>query len=195
MKEYSIIELPIYPDLKNRSKEDLKEYYEWYINIMPERLKQLSSVINANKSYISWKADYSPNSLEKLGKWFFENVEIRNRNENEIKNIYENSPIWFQKVNINKWELSDRTFSLAIDIGMYITKTFLENNKVLKMTHRLIGRKDDICYGQPVISGFKNKMEFNPTHIIITLAYGFADKTKNSSRLKEVYDIWIKLYL
>jgi len=173
------------------SKEDLIKYYTWYLDIMPERLNILVNVVKASKGYENWKPDYSPESLEKLGQWFYENVENRKRTDEEKVEIYNRAPDWFRSVQIQDTELTNKTFSLAIDIGMYLANVFLKNNNSLKWEHFTNGKKIDIDYGQPVLIGFGSDT-FNPTHITITLAYGIARKNKTGNRLKELYETWIK---
>ncbi|OHD72646.1 MAG: hypothetical protein A2355_15975 [Spirochaetes bacterium RIFOXYB1_FULL_32_8] len=192
MKEYEIIQPPFTTlCFKEMSKEDLKKYYKWYLDIMPKRLNLLIDVVKSFKDYESWKSDYSPESLEKLGQWFYENVETRKRTGEEKDDIYSKSPDWFKTVEIQDWELTNKTFSLSIDIGMYLANVFLKNNYSLKWDHFTKGKKIDIDYGQPVLIGFGSDT-FNPTHISITLAYGLARKNKTGNRLKELYDTWIK---
>jgi len=54
------------------------------------------------------------------------------------------------------------------------------------------GRKNDIDHGQPVVTGFGSR-DFNPVRMMVTHAYGLADKTYNEDTLRELYDIWAQM--
>jgi hypothetical protein len=175
------------------SKKEREEYYNWYMGIMPERLKDLFKLIKHSKEYDAWLPDYTSKSLEILGQWFSENVQTRKNTKGEIAEIYAKSPGWFKSVEIEDWDLTEASFSLAFDIGLYIGNVFIKNNSELSWFHVNKGRKDYSNYGQPVIDGFKNGGQFNPTRIMIVLAYSLADGTQDGSRLKELYDYWSNL--
>ncbi len=195
MKNYKIIIPPIPLDFSNRTKKELKIYYTWYIDIMSERLEQLIKIIKDTPGYKDWNANYSPKSLEKLGRWFYENIEIRKRTKKEKDEIYNNAKEWFKQVEIQNWQLTTQTLSLVFDIGMYLINVFIKNNSKLRIQHQITGSKKDSNYGKPVIIGFKFNMAFDATEIASVLAYGFADKTSDWKELKEVYYVWINDYM
>jgi hypothetical protein len=89
--------------------------------------------------------------------------------------------------------LSDRTFSLAIDIGMYMSQVLLKNVKGLKWQHTTKGSKNWIDYGQPVLAS-TGWFVFNPVQQLVVVAYGFVKGTNTSSRLREIYE-YVKRYV
>ena len=191
MKTYQII-IPLFiPDYKNDTKKKLKEFCDWYIDIIPERLEILINTVKTDENYQGWNPDFSPDSLELLGKWFAENIAVRKKSKNELEEFYSNSPEWAKYIEIPDWDLSNKTYSLGIDIGMYISQVFIKNHPEIKWYYYLKGRKDDINYGKPVLEGFGKKY-FNPMRMIRVLAYGLADKTENEKSLRKLYNIWIK---
>ena len=94
---------------------------------------------------------------------------------------------------IPREELTDQTFSLAVDVGMYFSQILLKNYPSLQW-NQPFGGKLHIDYGQPVLAGF-GAMAFNPVHMMTMLAYSLADKKQTGKRLREVYDIWSKKVL
>jgi hypothetical protein len=170
------------------SKKDLKSYFEWYQSMIPIRLDELVRVVKQTEGFEEWQPDFSPASLIGLGDWFAEQVETRKRTQEEIQEI--DSHLIFP-IEIDRDELTNRTFSLAIDIGMYLSKVFLINNPTLKLD-QVFGNKRGIDYGQPVITGFDTS-PFNPVWMMVTLAYGIASKGKTGARLRELYDIWLQM--
>ncbi len=67
---YSIIQPPFTLKFREMSKGELKRYFEWFMNVMPERLAGLKRVVRESPSHSSWTGEFSPDSLDELGKWF-----------------------------------------------------------------------------------------------------------------------------
>ena len=185
---YSIIQPPFMLKFREMSKKELKEYNEWFHQVMPERIQILTSAIKSTTGYENWEPDCSPESLEPLGEWFLAQVETRPRTQDEIDTIQDRSKF---SINIPGEDLDNKTFSLSIDIGMYVSQVFLKKNPALEWS-QLFGNKKSIDYGQPVVIGF-GASPFNPVHMMVTLAYGFSRKSKTGGRLREIYDIWSQL--
>jgi hypothetical protein len=169
------------------SKKDLKDYYQWFINAVPKGINELAEAVQQTPGFETWRPDCTPASLDSLGEWFANQVEKRERTEDEIQKIKDGLTF---PMEIPQDKLTDRTFSLAVDIGMYFSKALLKNHPSLQWNQPLKA-KLHIDYGQPVLVGF-GAMAFNPVHVMVTLAYGLADKEKTGQRLRELYDIWSK---
>jgi hypothetical protein len=86
-------------------------------------------------------------------------------------------------------ELTNRTYSLAMDVGMYFSQVLIKNHPSLRWelpTHN----KKFADYGQPVLVGF-GRVPLNPIRIAVVLAHGIA--AKKQERLRELYDYWSRL--
>jgi hypothetical protein len=190
-KKYIIAEPPLglNPSYRNTTLEQAKSNYEWYINKLTERIEVLAHYIQSYEKYKIWVADYSPNSLDELGKWFYEYTETRQRSSKEIEEIYAISPKWFKAIEIPDYDLSNITLSFCIDISMYFSQILL--NEIPELHWELCKSKSRIHndYHQPVLVG-QGKLVCNPLDLIITLAYGYSNKSKRPERLKELYVIW-----
>ena len=184
---YEIIQPPVTLQFQEMTKKELKNYFQWYMYILPERIEELTSAVNQTAGFEGWQPDLTPSSLDLLGEWFASNVERRFRTEKEKQEMKEKliSPI-----EISDYELTEQTISISMDIGMYVSQVFLKNNPSLKW-EQPFGSKNNIDYGQPAIAKFIYGF-FNPTHIMITLAYGISKKNKTGSRLREIYNHWSK---
>lgn len=167
------------------SKKELKTYFAWYHEVMPERLEELTRAVHETPGFENWAADYTPASLDLLGEWFAAQVETRPRTAEEIKEIADRSAY---PIDIPREELTNATFSLAMDVGMYLSQVFLRTHPSLQWGQPF-GSKKFIDYGQPVLEGFGFKV-FNPARMLIVQAYGLADKTWSGKSLRELYDIW-----
>ena len=179
--EYQIIRPPASLAFGDMTRKNLLEYNRWFHSVLPERLRLLSAAVQATSGYEQWTPDYSPQSLDGLGQWFSAQVETRLRTREEIESMRGKGLL-----EAPQEELTDRTFSLAADIGMYVSQTFLKNNPSLRWSQQF-GSKRHVDYGQPILVGF-NFGTFNPVCTMVTLAYAFSRKSRTGDRLREIYD-------
>jgi hypothetical protein len=171
------------------SKKELRAYFKWFQEITPERIAEIASAVKSSPPFENWQPDFTPRSLDALGKWFATQIETRPRTREEIAEFDAQT---FFPIERSGVELTNRTFSLAMDIGMYLAQVFLRNHPSVKRDQPL-GSKRDIDYGQPVLVGFHGgKVPFNPMGSVVTLAYSLRDNTRTGERLREIYDIWSK---
>lgn len=184
---YSIIQPPFTLKFDEMSKADLKAYYKWFMEAIPRRTAELADAIREKEGFQKWRPDNSPSSLEMLGKWFSGEVEVRERTAEEIPKLAGPSGL---EIELPGPELTNRTFSLAMDIGMYLSQVFLKNHPSLKW-NQPFGSRRFVDYGQPVLIEFTSA-PFNPVAIVVRHAYGLANRT-NKRSLRDVYDIWSKM--
>jgi hypothetical protein len=181
---YRTIQPPFTLRYREMSKPDLRAYYDWFMQVRPERIAELEAAVREAPSHSAWAADGSRGSLSLLGQWFVGQGETRPRTPEEIKAIRLQSSF---PIDIPANELTNRTFSLAIDIGMYLGKV-VETNVAGVSWDQPLKDKKFVDYGQPVIVGL-GPVPFNPVRVVITTAYGIADKQYTGEALLEVYDI------
>jgi hypothetical protein len=155
---------------------------------MPERISELARAVSDTPGFEDWAADFTPASLDRLGGWFAGQVEVRRRTSPEIRDIAERASF---PIEIRDEELTNRTFSLAMDTGMYFSQVLLKNHPVLRWDQQLRGKRN-ADYGQPVLVEF-GPAPLNPVRLLVTLAYGVAAKTKSEKRLRDLYDTWVEL--
>lgn len=158
------------------------------MDVLPQRVNELAEAVKQTPGFETWQADCTPASLDTLGEWFAGQVETRNRTEEELQAIKDR--LVFQ-VDISGEELTNRTFSLAMDVGMYFSKVLLKNYPALRWEQPLNDKKF-VDYGQPVLMRFSNA-PLNPVRIVVVLARSIANKKQTGSRLRELYNIWSKL--
>ncbi len=185
---YATIQPPFTLKFREMSKKELKDYFAWFQDILPQRLEELTSAVKQMPKFETWKADFTPASLDQLGEWFATQVETRPRTEEEIQEIQDRSSF---PIEIPGEDLTNRTFSLAMDIGMYLSQVFLKNHPTVRWDQQF-GNKKFVDYGQPVLVGF-GAVPFNPVRMIVTLAYGVVSKRENGNGLRELYAIWSKM--
>jgi hypothetical protein len=186
--QYSIIQPPFTLKFREMSKQELKDYYQWFREIIPERVTELARAVRSASEFENWQPDCTPESLDVLGRWFSGQIETRTRADQELQEIKGRSAF---AVEVPGEELSNRSFSLAMDIGMYFSQVLLKNNPSLKW-EQPFGNKQFVDYGQPVLVKF-GPAPFNPVRMMVTLAYGLASKKKTGEALKDIYAIWARL--
>jgi hypothetical protein len=185
---YSIIQPPFSLKFRQMSKPELRSYLEWFLKVLPERLVALEWTIRGSSEYSSWKVNYSPNSLAPLGNWFAGQIETRKRTKEEIEAM---SLRLNYSVEGSSQELTNRSFSLAVDVGMYFGQVILENHPGTSWD-QLLDNKRYADYGQPIIVGL-GKVPLNPVRIAVTLAYAIAGGKPDGTRLRAIYKIWSKM--
>jgi hypothetical protein len=186
--DYQIIQPPFTLAFREMSQNDLKAYNQWFHAGLNARIACLTLAVISTAGYKSWKPDCSPQSLDLLGEWFASQAEVRQRTQAEIDLIQNKSqfPLY-----VPDTELTDKTFSIATDIGMYVSQVFTENLPSIEWSQQL-GSKKSVDYGQPVLVGF-GAAPFNPVRMMITLAYGLVSSAKSGKSLRDIYNIWFAL--
>lgn len=173
-------------DFDRVPKKELREYFDRFLKIIPQRIVELSAAVGQTPTFAQWKPNYSPVSVELLGEWFATQVETRPRLPDEIKKIQAGSTY---PIDVSRDALTKRTLSLAVDVGIYFGQSLVHNYPSLKWELPL-GSKRFIDYGKPVLSGFANSATLNPTRVVTVFALGVADGSRTGSGMKEFYDIW-----
>lgn len=187
LEAYKTIQPPFTLKFREMSKPELKEYFKWFVEMIPERIEELSGAVQQTPGYEAWKPDRTPDSLNALGQWLSEHVETRQRTLEEISEIANRLAF---PIDVPKIELTNKSFSLAMDAGMYISQVFLAKHPSLKWDQRLRAMRS-VDYGQPVLAEF-NPAPFNPVRMMVTNAYGLVSGNRNGRDLREIYDIWEK---
>jgi hypothetical protein len=167
------------------SKKELKDYFQWFMGMSPERVTELTGAVTQTPGFESWRPDGTSASLAALGDWLANTVETRQRSSQELQEI--EGRLSFP-IDGPDWELTNKSFSVAMDAAMYLSQVFLTNYALLRWSQEF-GNKKNTDFGQPVLIGF-GSVPLNPVQIMVTMGYGFADKSRAGGRLREVYDYW-----
>jgi len=182
---YKTIQPPFTLNLREMPKADLRRYFQWFLEVLPGRIDELAEAVRGTPGFERWIPDRSVASLDTLGKWFVGQVDTRKRSEEEMRRISGHQPF---PIEVGGAELTNRTFSLAMDVGMYFSQVLLESCPSLKWEQPL-GNKRFVDYGQPVLSGF-GKVTLNPVRVAVTTAYAAAKGNTSHKTLGEIYEYW-----
>jgi hypothetical protein len=184
---YSNIQPPFTLEFREMAKEDVKAFGNWFLDIMPSRLAILAAAVQETRGFKKWKPDRTPASLGALGKWFAQQVETEPSTAEEIEEIRRNLVF---PIDIPEDDLTIRTFSLAMDIGMYLGEVVVSNVPGAKWQQLRTGTKNDADYGYVLIVMPKALLPMNPVSLAVTLAYGVARGRRGADALAELYEIW-----
>ncbi len=157
-------------------RNDLARFFQWFMDIVPKRVEELSRLVKSTPGFEFWVPDYDPSSLDTLGHWF----------AGQIETIDPSKPV---DESGNKFTF--RTYSLAMDVGIYLSQVLCKNYPELKWVQPT-KHKRFIDYGQPALAHF-GRTVMNPPRLVLGLAYGIARKTSNGTELRRVYNYWAEL--
>ncbi len=183
--DYEIIQPPFTLRFREMSKQELRAYFAWFLDSIRSRVQILERAVRSTPGYEGWKADYSPESLGPLGDWFTAQVESRPLTEREIAEIRSEQRF---PVGVPESDLTNRTFSLAMDIAMYLGQMIVNDHPSLAWKQP-IGGKRTPDHGEAVIAGFpdRNLPTFNPVRALRGQAYDVVRRSEKV-RLREIYD-------
>jgi hypothetical protein len=183
--DYHLIQPPFTLNFAEMSRHDRDAYFQWFMGIMPERIGELQRAINATPGFEAWRPDCSPVALTRFAEWFSMQVETRRRTTDELASFANNI------VPAPDWELTNRTFSIAMDAGMYFGTTLQQEYPHLCWEHSTKSKRD-ADYGQAILTGF-GRVPLNSVRIMVMLAYGIAAGKRGPERLLKLWDYWSQL--
>lgn len=182
---YTLVQPPFSLRFSEMSKDELAEYFAWFTHVIPSRIAEVTRYVNATPGYHDWQSDFSSASLGTLGEWLEGHIEMRHRTGDELASIGEGFKYPVEVPNV---DLTNESYSLAVDSGMYLAEVLLKNYPALRWTQPMKSKRF-ADYGQPVITGF-GPVDLNPVRIAVVLAFGLASKKLTGHRLREIYDYW-----
>ncbi len=153
-----------------------------------QRVSTLERAVQESPGFEEWQADYSRNSFKLLGAWFERQVSTRPRTPQELAQKSQ-GPI--PEVASAPWELTNETFSWAIDVGLYFGESLQKRYPSLKWEQDQTDKRS-ADFGQAVLVGF-GSVPLNPISIMVTLAYGIAKRERTGDRLSELHSLWDQL--
>lgn len=182
---YSIVDPPFTLEFTRMSKAELRAYAAWFHETDAERIAELVRVVQATPGFEKWLPDETPESLETLGRWFEGQVETRPKTEDELANDRLLLAGLGEEF-VEPKTLTDRTFSLAMDMGRYFARVMLKAVPDAKWSLRLTG-STFADYGQPTLVGL-GPPPLNPITVMIVTAMHIAEGRPHG--LGKLFAIW-----
>ena len=179
---------PMRLDFSGWSRQDARSYFSWFVDQIPERIDELRRVVEAVGPDCTLNC--SPDSLACLGHFLFAHVEIRPSTPAEIAEESDELPAQLREhVQLEKWQLTERTLSLCVDVGIYLAEVLRSSHNGLRWS---LWTRKTVDYNRPVLVGFQGGMPFDPARIAINVALGKARDKSQPERLQELFRVWSK---
>jgi hypothetical protein len=186
---YPIIQPPFTLDFPRMSKRELADYREWFLDILPERIRVLENAVRTTPGFERWRADETPGSLDTLGEWLTTQVETRACTPEKLMQEWEEMPPQFKGIlPIESWDLTNRTYSLAMDGGMYFGQVMLRTHPERLQWGQDLRDRRSIDYGQVLIVG-TGVVSMNTVGFVVGVAKSLVRKTTKKN-LRALYDVW-----
>lgn len=186
--KYQIIKLPFNKKINDLTEKEARQFNEWFIKIIPERLKILRDYVREDNKKLASELDLSPESLVPLGGWFNSQFSTRFRTENELE-IEKKNLSKFPGVEPQRWTYTEETKSLFFDIGIYLGSVF--TNKFRNVNWKYVTKpKSYIDRNWPLLAGFT--LDWNPIGAVNGFAARLIKKECDSTYLKFIYDHAVK---
>ena len=147
---YDYLVLPLGKSIYDLSPEETQEYFDWYMQMLPERVAYVSQVCARELGVPADRMDCSPESLILLWKWF------RRRAKKQPGPTPGNPK---QKV------LTPETELLLLDADMYLGETLRKNVSGLSWSY-YTEPKNDIFANHPLLTGFVDMTTGKPFHAV-----------------------------
>jgi len=183
---YAIIQPPFTLEFREMSRAELKAYGEWFHRVLLDRVAELAGAVKSAGGFEGWEPDRSVESLDVLGRWFEGRVATRAKTEEELE---EQRAALVFPIDLPTVQLTNETFSLAMDVGMYFACVVLETLPGTRWDQVPSGKRN-AHYGHPVILGF-GKVELDPVHVLVMTAYGVS--RGKPAELRKLCDTWAKM--
>jgi hypothetical protein len=66
-------------NLTEMPKKELRRYFQWFMDVLPERVSELAKAVRETPGFETWQPDLTPDSLDTLAEWFAGQAETRDR--------------------------------------------------------------------------------------------------------------------
>lgn len=149
-QKYQYLPLPFDKRIYDLTPQETADYFDWYMEKLPERVAYVSGVCARELGISANKLDCSPESLILLWKWF------RRRAKKQPGPTPANPK---QKVLTHETEL------LLRDVGMYLGETLRKNVPGLTWTYYTEPR-NDFFSNHPLLTGFVDLTSGKPFHAV-----------------------------
>jgi hypothetical protein len=177
---------------RGMSKKKVEEYFEWYINEIPNRIKLLRSAYklhNRNDNVL----DYSSDSLKSIWAWYLKNVKIVPLSNEEYESELKSVPPHIRYC-IPKKKIELGWVQIALDIGIYMALCML--NYCPKLKWGFVSKPWNLdSVNKPVLLGFTLKTGFDTSRIMSTLMSKAIDSTTQDDDLYNLFMVWTEYIL
>ncbi len=184
---YSNIQPPFTLKFHEMPKPEVKAYGAWFLESIPTRMAELAAAVQQTPGVEGWEPDLTVDSLHSLGEWFAGQVEMEPRTAEAIREIESNLTF---PIDVPTEDLTIRSYSLAMDIGMYLGEVVRQNVSGAAWKQTLQLSRKNVNFGQMLLVWAATPVPMDPVRITVNVARGLANQTEDGGCLTEVYGVW-----
>ena len=177
MIPYDICIPPIRKPFPLLNSEEVKEYFQWYIGKIPERIHYLSYMIAQDFGLNESQINLLPDSLIIVWKWF---LGVANTEISDASGM----------------QLDLQTEYIIRDIGMFLGELFHSQYKSISWSY-FESPKTDLFVNKPILIGFQDNSVsppyhavFEPIHMVRTQACKVLSDRQSEYDLINLYRKW-----
>lgn len=201
--EYEIAVPPFDRLIDEFTSKMAKDYFDWYMEMIPSRIQYLSEVHLRHTKNNGNKLDYSPESLIDLWDWFIDIAEIEKTPSKNIKKLRKDLkglPDSFVEhvVRENEDRFTLLTEYIIRDIGMYMGEVLVKTSDQLSWSY-FTKPKNLMHVNTPLLKGFIDDsfdppfpLTFEPIHMVGVQASKIFDKEASKMDLFNLFQLWNK---
>ena len=173
---------------ENFTPKEAKAYYEWYMDILPQRVAYLTQTCAAEMKVSIESFDDFPNCCKVLWEWFLRHATLQETSEEEraqMRAQFGYLGEWW----IAKEKVSDFSELVLRDIGMFLGDSWVRHYPSLHW--ELVKKpKNYINVNKPHVVGFSSKDIFEPIHMASVQASKILDNRQYSESLFDMIVHW-----
>ena len=122
--------------------------HDRFVDLIPDRIAALTTLIDSGEDYSDWIPDASTDSLKTVGNWL--QAHATSRPVSGAENDITNQRFW-HPLPLPAEDLSEYTMSFVTDIGMYLSTVMLRHLPDCRW-HLVLNDRRSINYGQSVLT-------------------------------------------
>jgi len=201
-KTYIPLINPFTTPFEQMSALEAKQYFEWFVQHVDERSEYLLETVAAHFDIPKESLEYSPDVLIIIWRWFLTIAKTEKtswikqiRKYRELKKQGHSVEFIKDILQLDRNEMSSLTKHIVFDIGMYVGRTMLEENSMLRWDYYTDQR--DMFVNRPQIFGFvfptekgPFDLQFDPIHYVEMEASRLYDKSCSDNDLYDMYQRW-----
>lgn len=173
----------VFKQVKN--KDIIKTYEIWFFENKDYRIKTLENYIRTFAGFESLQMDFSINSLSEIEKWLETNIKTEPISEDEFERL---RSIYPPEIGIEKWDLTDVSYSILYDVGVYFGELVIHHFPNLKWMQYISASKLNVNLGHMVIQTKYKNCPMNPIWLIRILGFKLIEKKGNGNLLIELFN-------
>ena len=170
---------------KSKRKDIIKPYEDWFLENKDYRIKTLERYIRTFAGFESLQMDFSINSLSEIGKWLEISIKSEQMPEEEYERLRRLYP---PEIDIEKWDLTDLSYSILYDVGVYFGESIIHHFPNLKWMQDISDSKLNVGVGHMVIQTKYKNCPMNPIWLVRILGYKLIEKKKDGNLLIELFN-------